>query len=73
MTIAEVFEQFGTQKPYDLPTFSCGFEIRVDGFDNAILLKTKKVHGKTGKYVLYNLVTGLWEAFASKPSGTPSI
>ena len=66
-TPAKVFQRFDIPASYDRSKFSCGFEIRAAGFDNSTLLMTKKVHGQSGKYILYNLLTGLWEVLPPKP------
>jgi hypothetical protein len=67
MTQEEAIQRFDIQTPYDRSKFSTDFEIRANGFDNSILLMTKKVHGEGGKYILYNLVTGLWEVLPPNP------
>lgn len=67
MTQAEAVQHFDIQTPYDQSIWGTAFEIRADGFDNSILLMTKKVHGDGGKYILYNLVTGLWNVLPPNP------
>lgn len=50
-------------RPYD----RSGFKIRADGLDKSILLMSENVYGETGKYMLYNLVTGSWEILPPNP------
>lgn len=63
MTETELFHNFDVQR-----NDVCRFKVRAFGFDKSIVLTLESVHGRTGKYMMYNLGTGSWEFLPPNPA-----